>query len=48
MKKKITWKKTKRKTIEENVAYRIACNLVRARLAVDSPTIEKQAQRVAN
>lgn len=40
--RKITWKKRKpRKNIEENIAYRIACNIVRARLSIDAPTREK-------
>ena len=44
MKKKITFRKTKRKTVEENVAYRIECNIVRARLAVLTPDREKGKQ----
>jgi len=40
-KKKITFRKTKRKTVAENVRYRIACNKVRARLAVLTPDREK-------
>jgi hypothetical protein len=44
MKKKITFKKTKRKTVAENVAYRVACNQVRARLSVLTPDREKVAK----
>jgi hypothetical protein len=40
--KKIRWKKRKmRKSIAENVAYRIECNIVRARLAVLAPDRER-------
>jgi hypothetical protein len=47
--KRITWKKRKpRKSIAENVAYRIECNVIRARLAVDAPTREKVGHGVIN
>ena len=41
--KKITFKKAKRKTVAENIAYRVACNQIRARLAVLAPDREKAA-----
>jgi hypothetical protein len=41
--KRIKFRKTKRKTVAENIAYRVACNQIRARLAVLTPDRERAA-----
>jgi hypothetical protein len=42
--KKITFRKTKRKTLAQNVTARVAANQVRAQLAVLTPEREKESK----